>query len=332
MGWRRCNVILKVWLLAWLVCLWGMNACGQAQTAGRDKTTVGRMEIELDQIRFTAPADLDDETNYSFKNPKEKELLMVTYGRIRPSTPSLQAVIADRLSGVKAAFGEAIQAEPVSATNLGGRDALQTSFLYHEGPTAIRQWWVFAMLDEGSYGQIVYERPAAGAENARIFEHIKESVAETATDRASSVAAIGFVRRGAGRLAVDVPRTLDPPGVYLFVSQDRHARITLRTSGPHTPSQPLPPVSEEISADVQAGAEVSDRKESRLDMENGISTAVRYLLTTKGLEGPEQKVVLRERLVMRDGTTVACTGTLQPPSDFPLDRNVAAILRSIGPR
>jgi len=313
--------------------LWGMSACGQAQRAGQENTTVGRVEIELDQIRFTAPADLNDETNYSFKNRKDKELLMVTYGRIRPSTPSLQAVIADRLSGVKAAFGEAIQAEPVSATSLAGRSALQTTFLYHEGTTAIRQWWVFAMLDESVYGQIVYAGPAEKAETDRRFDHIKKSVAEAGSERPiPGAAAVGFVRRGAGRLALDVPHTLDPPAAYLFVSPDRRARITLRTFGPRTQGQPLRPVSEEIAADAQAGAEVSDRKESRLEMENGISSVVRYLLTTKGLEGSEQKVVLRDRLVLRDGTTVACTGTLQLPSDFPLDQSVAAILRSIGPR
>jgi hypothetical protein len=286
------------------------------------------MEMQWNQVRFTVPPGYFDETSYSFKDKRRQELVEVNYGQTTPHAPDLGSVMEDRLAGLRNTYGDRAKVEPTSGTTLAGLPALQTSFqLSGENPIT-KEWWVMAMLAPNSYVLVSYTAPLIRKTATATFETIRKSVSLAKSE--SDSAPPQFVRRSAGQISLDIPRVLDPPPVCLLETPDRKARITVSTYDAKAAATPGP-LSEAVAADTRYGAVVSEQQNIQRMAGNGSLQAVRYILTKQISGEPAQQVIVRGRLDLAGGITVAVNGSMDLPSAGNMDRDIATLLESIAP-
>jgi hypothetical protein len=287
----------------------------------------GSMDIESKKFRFSVPAGYVDETSYSFRDKEETELVEVNYGRTTPSAPDLAGVMADRLGQVRDAYGSKAQIVPAVSTNMAGLPALQASYRISDENGAHNEWWAIAMLDGENYVHLAYAAASSGERATGIFEHIKKSVARLDSGKVDAASGPDYERYAAGRVAVDVPKALNPPAAYLFVSTNQKVRITVSASEPPKPA--LKPLSDEVAAEARAGATVSEQTVLEKPAADGSIHAIRYLLTKPGEPQASQQVCLRGRRTFTSGMTIQVNGTMDLPSPVSLERDIVSLLESL---
>jgi hypothetical protein len=287
--------------------------------------------MEWGKARFTAPAGYTDRTNYLFQDKNELEAIQVAYGRTNSEEPDLAAVMHDRINRLRAGLGDAVKVEPAVSTQIAGLSGLQTFYEVSTQKGKLKNWLVIAMQDPRDYFQVSYQAPSSASSAPQTFEHIKKSVA-MGTARDAAAKAPGYVRRTASWISLDVPKALEPPPVYLFVSQDGGTKISVSEYDPLAGQQAPRSLADEISSDTLDGSVLSSKQETTRTLAGGYVTQVRYLLTNDTGSGNAQQLIVRARLRMENNVTISLRGASNLPAKNNLDQDIAGILESAVPR
>jgi hypothetical protein len=132
---------------------------------------------------------------------------------------------ARELDSLRYYYSDAV-VEPVMEMPIGALKGAIVSYSAHEHHYQFREWWAIALLDGGSFVQIVYYAPAMDAASPGRLRKILASVAPG--DEASpQPAGAGFTRHRAGRIALDVPERLTPQSNFSFASGDLKVTLDL---------------------------------------------------------------------------------------------------------
>lgn len=172
-------------------------------------------------VAFSPPEDLQDWTRYAFTEPSGREFVNVDYGSVPLSAATALDVMSQRareLDSLKYFYPDAV-VEPVLEMPIGARKGAMVSYTAYEQHYQFREWWAIALLDRGTFVQIVYYGPALDPTSTTRLRRILASVGPW-DEVLPKPSPPRFIRYDAGRIALDVPESLTPPSSYSFTSPD----------------------------------------------------------------------------------------------------------------
>lgn len=258
------------------------------------------MRISLDRFSFETPQGFEDNTNYTFKDPKRQELLTVTFGARPPEARDLPSLLAIRRANLEA-LPNPVKVEGESDTRVDGLPGRMLSFQFEEAGASYRERWAVALPAPDTYLQISYAAPANDEKAAQRFQHMLSSVVPARKEPTASSPA-GYVRRWAKRMSLDVPAVLAPPRNYQFAAKDRATLVLSAYS--NDPAMRAPTEIEERAQDSARGAELGETERSPFYSPHAEGLILTYSLTSHDPGLPEREEVRRAHLTLSDGTIV----------------------------
>lgn len=233
------------------------------------------MFITIDTFRFVPPTGFTDVTGYSFKAHGAKELLDVSAGVLPAGIYTLDALLAERRRELELGLPGSIRIDGEGATVLAGLPARTLAFSFSDRGRRIREHWALALDTVESYIQLSSSALAEDEAARTRFAHVVHSASWT---EATSLIPVGWVRRWAGKLWLDVPVHLHLPRTYQFNSADEAIRIEVA----HFRDGAPPSIESELAQDTAHGEVVTTRSSRELRL--GPLRGTLHAFTLSGVE------------------------------------------------
>lgn len=288
------------------------------------------MRKGLQGVTFIEPPGFDDETVYKFADEHGREWVDVCCDFTPAQAESVYDLLQERRDDIElAAEGADITIEGESEIAVGPLSGRMLSFTGTEDGFRFRVWSALAILDEVSYVSVSCMAPAHSKKHAARLERILGSVSLIDQKSVESDAADGFVRRLAGRISLEVPSDLKPPGTFRFASPTRQTQLKISVYDGRDPSRRPPSLESEVESENASGAVVSDRGSTAVSIDGSTGTAVKYRVTKDEILGEETFAVVMAQLVFRDGVLVTLKGRAPQAAAAALERSFNEMLHSI---
>lgn len=276
--------------------------------------------INIGELSFEAPTELRDATNYTFINVTEPERLLITYLEDITQTATLEDLIEDRRARVKSVFNDLVSFGEEGPTTIGGYPARQLRLTARDSSGRYQEHLAVTRLGDDLYLQIAYVAPGYDKEFTEKFEHIKRSI-RLREEKPPSGPAAKYVRRYADRITLDVPVSLRPPAVYLFVSSDPEKQLELIIQDP----QAQRPSLYSFESDDQHGLSNQTSDGEIINVPLGIASGV---ITRRIVTGDATRAVRIGHLIIKDMVRTLILGSVLLPWADELDHCLLMVMKS----
>lgn len=279
------------------------------------------MRIDVDNYSFSVPWGFFDSSDYTYTVIGGEELLVVTTGTVPALADTLDDLLLLRRQELSSLPGM-VTIEAEGASRMGDRPARTITFRLHDRPGDRRERWGLACDGPDRYVQLCHVVPADDERAEGRFDHIMGSVAwsESLHD-----APVGWRRRRARGVWLDVPAAFTVPRSYQLYNQDE----TIRLDVIHDHSGDATSVERALAREAAPGEVVASAVT--------VETLVRELpgtvhaMTFRDPEmGASGEVLVRiARFALPQGPTVLFCGRADRAHEQPLEVAFETLVRSL---
>jgi hypothetical protein len=202
-----------------------------------------KMFVKLGGFAFTLPNNWRDTSRYIYKSKQQTIALTATFSETRKII-TLEKLLSLRRQELSDTMGDELEFLSLEQGKVATLPAIQQRFSFGDQGKKYLEYQISAFYGENKYLTLSYVGPYENTSLQATFDHIIAS-AQLSSETQSEPIADHYVYRQANVLLLNIPKALQPPRYYTYVSQDGSLKLKASL---YNPSDSWPDNSVEMHA------------------------------------------------------------------------------------